>query len=373
MRFMPIQLNHLGKWWLERGYVFLLTIGIVFTQPIIAQTLSLDADSIRKQYQIPALAFAVVSADEVLEMEVVGYKKIDSDWKVEAKDRFRIGSNTKPITGFIAAQLVSQKKISWDTRFFDLFPEILPQARTAYHSLTLLDLLSFRTRLIAYTYTYPEPSEGQFPGEGAEQRYHFANWFFRQKPVRGKTEVHFSNLGYTAAGMMLEKASGKSYQALVQELGATLGIEFAFGAPNANDSLQPWGHDALLIPEPPRTNEKLEWLMAAGNIQVSLPDYIHFIQLQLKGLSGKSNLLSQEEFEFLHFGLHGFSVGWFWQKDENGRKYSYHIGNPGTFLSKVFIYPEDDKAFIFFANAQTTQAALGLDVLFDALKGKYLR
>ena len=111
--------------------------------------------------------------------------------------------------------------------------------------------------------------------------------------------------------------------------------------------------------------------MPAGNIHVSLPGYARFIQLQLQGLSGKSGLLTREEFEFLHFGLARFSVGWFWRTDENGRPYSYNVGNPGTFLTKVFVFGTQDRAFILFANAQSGETDTGLDILYAELKKRY--
>jgi hypothetical protein len=137
------------------------------------------------------------------------------------------------------------------------------------------------------------------------------------------------------------------------------------------DSLQPWGHNTDLEPEAPSDNFKLNWLLAAGNINVSLPDYCKFIQLQLAGLKGKSSLLSKEEFDFLHFGRETFSVGWFSEKDERDGIYSYNIGNPGTFLTKVFVFKEKDRAYILFANIQSDNTDKGLNILFEALKQKY--
>jgi CubicO group peptidase (beta-lactamase class C family) len=267
--------------------------------------------------------------------------------------------------------LVKQNKISWNTLFFDLYPELKAKTNKVYHALTLLNLLTFRTRLFSYTYTYKEPAEDQFKGNEEEQRYQFATWFFRQKPVSGKDSIHFSNLGYVAAGLMLEKASGKPYKELVSDLGNQLGISFGFGAPNSMDTLQPWGHDSQLNPESPGDNFKLNWLLAAGNIHISLPDYVKFIQLQLKGLSGQSDLLSKEEFIFLHYGFTRFAVGWFWQTDENNQIYSYNVGNPGTFLTKVYVYKDLDRAYILFANAQTPGADAGLDVLYQKLRSQY--
>lgn len=350
-----------------------LTILIVLTafQWAKGQNLLTFADSIRKQYKIPELAYAVVSSEKVLELAVIGVKKINTSIVAESNDKFRIGSNTKAITGFIAAQLVKQKKISWNTQFFDLFPELKAKSNRAYHPLTLLNLLTFRTKLYPYTYTYAKPTQDQFTGNEQEQRYQFTAWFFKQKPVVSKDSINFSNLGYIAAGLMLEKASGKSYKELVQVLGSQLGIRFGFGNPNSIDTLQPWGHDQNLNPEPPNDNYKLNWLLCAGNITVSLPDYVKFIQLQLQGLSGKSTLFTKEEFMFLHFGLTKFSVGWFWETDENHQPYSYNIGNPGTFLSKVFVFKDSDKAFILFANAQSPDTDTGLNILYEELKRKY--
>jgi len=326
------------------------------------------ADSIRKQYQIPELAYAVVSGDSVFEMKVLGVKKVNTELTASTNDRFRIGSNTKAITGFIAALLVKQHTINWDTKFFDLFPELKKGSNKHYRNLTLLQLLSFRTKLFSYTYTYAKPGKGRFTGNETEQRYQFAEWFFKQKPVPKKDSICFSNLDYVAAGLMLEKASGKPYKQLVNELGDKLGINFGFGAPNSTDTAQPWGHDKDLNPEPPADDYKLNWLLAAGNINVSLPDYVKFIQLQLQGLAGKSDLLNKEEFDFLHYGLTRFSVGWFQGVDEKGQVFSYNIGNPGTFLSKVYVYKSLNKAYIIFANVQSPQADEGMDMLLERLK-----
>jgi CubicO group peptidase (beta-lactamase class C family) len=329
------------------------------------------ADSVRKAYHIPEIGIAVVSSSTILELDVIGEKKIGSGRPAAKADRFRIGSNTKTVTGFIAAQLVKEGKISWNTKFFDLFPEMKAKGNPAYYDLTLLNLLSFRTRLIKYTYTDAAPEKEQFSGNEDRQRYQFMEWSFAQKPVPKKGERSFSNLGYVAAGLMLEKVTGKTYKQLANALGTSLGIDFQFGAPNTSDTMQTWGHNAQLQPEPPADNYKLEWLLAAGNINVSLPDYSKFIQLQLKGLAGHSDLLTAKEFEFLHYGLPGFAVGWFWETEDGNVRYSHHTGNPGTFLSEVYVYAGDDRGYILFANVQSAEAEEGMSVMLDAMKTRF--
>ena len=333
-----------------------------------AQTPARFADSVRVAYGIPELSYAVVSADSVYEMHTSGVRKAGTEWLATPNDRFRIGSNTKAITGYIAAMLVKQGKIKWDTKFFDLFPEMKAGSRKNYHDLTLQQLLTFRTHLFAWTYTNAAPAKEAFHGTESEQRYQFAAWFFKEKPVRMRDTICFSNLGYVAAGLILEKVSGKSYQQLVDELGSRIGADLAFGQPNVKDTLQTWGHNADMVPEAPADGYKLSWLQAAGNINATLPDYIKFIQLQLRGLQGRSAVLSKEESLFLFDGLPVFSVGWFHGEDEEKHKFFYNTGNPGSFLTIVQVYPAENKAFILFTNIQSEKAEEGLNLLLDELK-----
>jgi CubicO group peptidase (beta-lactamase class C family) len=348
-----------------------LFLSLIFSGTLQSQSNKDFADSIRKIYHIPELAYAVVSSDKIYEEQVLGIKKIHTTIPAALTDKFRIGSNTKIITGFIAALLVKQGKIKWDTRFFDLFPELKATSDPAHYNLTLLNLLSFRARLYSYTYTYDKPEQKDFTGDEIQQRYQFAAWFLKQPPVPDTGTIHFSNLSYIAAGLMLEKAAGKSYKQLVLDLGKKLNIDFNFGQPNSLDSLQPWGHNKDLTPEPPGDSYKLNWLLAAGNINVSLPDYAKFIQLQLKGLKGESDLLTAAEFNFLFAALPEFAIGWSPEKDKHNRILFANRGNPGSFLSRVIVCKETNKAYILLFNAQTDEGYTALDVLTDHLLTSY--
>lgn len=352
-----------------------IIVALFFLQTALfsySQTSIEFADSIRKAYHIPELNYAVVSSDSVIEMHALGVKKYNSRLQADLSDRFRIGSNTKTITSYIAALLVKQGKISWNTKFFDLYPELKAHSNAAYYDLTLQDLLTFRANLISWTYTNESPTKKIIKGDEKAQRYNFAAWILQQHPVEEKKQIYWSNPAYVLAGLMLEKASQKRYEILVAELGKELSINFQFGQPNYTNKSQTWGHNENLEPEKPGKNYKLNWLSSAGNINVDLPGYVKFIQLQLQGLLGKSQLFTQQEFNYWHYGLPQFSFGWNWDADStNGYKYSFHKGNPGTFLTKVYICKDIDKAFIFFMNVQSDNAEEALPVLFNELRKRY--
>lgn len=343
---------------------------LLLCSTVKAQQLQLLADSLRRQYQVPELGYAVVCSDSIIDMQLSGFKRIDRPYKAAINDRFRVGSNTKTVTAFIAARLVAMGKLSWDTRFFDLFPEWKNGANKDYMEITLLQLLSFRAGTVKWTYTNDKPTKELIKGSADEQRSQFALWALQQSATKGA--LSFSNPGYTLAGLMLERASGRSYTELVKDLNAEIGVHFAFGTPNVVDSMQPWGHDEELTPEPPSENYKLNWLQPAGNINATLPDYTKFIQLQLRGLQGKCPLLPQADFEYMHYGLPDFAIGWFWTL-EGGHKVSFHTGNPGTFLSYVYIDATKDKAYILFANVQSAEAEQAFSQLGDLIKERYFK
>ena len=355
---------------LTKKVIFIL---LVFTGIAHSQSLLHVADSIRQLHHIPELGYAIVSSDSILEMNVLGVKKVGTSMKGELKDKFRLGSNTKTITAFIAVLLAKEGKISLDTKFFDLYPELIATSRPEFRHVTLLELLSFRTQLFPYTYTDSLPLKSQFSGSEEKQRYQFAQWFFAQPPNVARTLYHFSNLDYVAAALMLEKASGKPYKQLVTELGEKLNIHFDFGQPNMIDANEPWGHDASLRPEPPGDPYKLNWLLSAGNITMDLPNFARFIQIHLAGLNGRKSLLDCADFNSLHYGLPGFAIGWFWAKDKKGNVYSYHEGNPGTFLSRAYLYKKANRAYILFCNVQSDEAEEGLDELMEVMRKKIVK
>jgi CubicO group peptidase (beta-lactamase class C family) len=350
-------------------FVFTMILCSLWTK---GQVNAVWVDSIMKEYKIPELGYAVISTDSIISIGVLGVKNIQTKQPAQLSDRFRIGSNTKTITSYIAALLVKNGEIKYDTKFFALFPELKKESNSAYWNVTLQDLLTFRAKLISWTYTDVKPAKDEIRGNEEQQRYSFVSWILKQSPDTVKRTVYWSNPSYVAAGLMLEKASGKKYKELVNELGKSMEIDFQFGQPNVQDIKQTWGHDSNLEPEKPSDNYKLNWLSSAGNINVTLPDFSKFIQMQLRGLQGKSNSLTKQEFETMHFGLPGFSFGWLNYEDQETKQiYSFHQGNPGTFLSQVYISSESNRAFVFFTNVQSDEAKKGLTVLFNKLKAVY--
>lgn len=358
---------------------FFASFLIICSGYIRGQDLPSVADSIRLKYHIPEIAYAVVSVDSIFEMNCLGFKRADSSIKAEITDRFHLGSNTKAITGLIAALLVKENKIKWDTKFFDLCPEMRQGSNLAYINMTLLDLLEHRAKIQPFTdgEQFPNPQVCKFKGNISSQRYQFVRWILTLNPVQTNESVSYSNAGYSAAAVMLEIVSGKSWEELVMDLGKKTGLDFGFSWPAICDSKQPWGHwyeDGALIVSPPNDSYRISWVEPAGDINMNLPDYAKFIQMQLEGLHGKSSLLCQKEFEYMHYSVpesEHYSIGWTWAINKNNHRISAFNGSAETFIAWVYIVNEIDKGYIVMVNCGSELADQGVRKMLRAIIDKY--
>ncbi len=146
----------------------------------------------------------------------------------------------------MAAKLIEQRKLTWKTKFFDIFPELEADADKAYRSITLEDLFLCEAGIKAYTNAAVEP----FPEYGpsvSDKRLEFIKYLIKQPPAAekkdGKFQHLYSNASYTMASAMLEKVAEGRYEELVRKtLTDDLGIGVHIGWPNSISPGKPWGH-----------------------------------------------------------------------------------------------------------------------------------
>ena len=200
----------------------------------------------RKLYNVPAIAVTVMNSETIYLQEVQGVRVVGKPAHATLDDYFHIGSCSKSVLAVMAAKLVEQKKITWQTRFFEVFPELEANANQAYRDITLEDLFLSEAGIKAYTNAEAEP----FPDFGAsvrDKRLEFIKFLVRQSPSsekkNGKFQHLYSNPSYMMASAMLERVSGLKYEELVRRtLTDDLGMSVHIGWPNSISAQQPWGH-----------------------------------------------------------------------------------------------------------------------------------
>ncbi len=212
------------------------------------QLIDKQIDSVKTLYEIPAIAYGVIRDDTVILRKAIGFRDIELKNKVQLNDLFHIGSNTKAFTSFIAAKIVEENLITWDTRFFDLYPELKSEINSNYENISLRELLSHRARLIPFKdEIYPITDYEKDLNEEiklSEKRYLFIKQVLKYEPipVYDHPDDRYSNAGYIAAALMLEKVSGKTWEDLIHDMSDELSLGIYIGWPDDENSENPKGH-----------------------------------------------------------------------------------------------------------------------------------
>jgi CubicO group peptidase (beta-lactamase class C family) len=320
--------------------------------------LSKIISKVRKKYDHPAVAVSVMNSKIVLLQEVQGKRVFDKQDQATSNDYFHIGSCSKSVLAVMAAKLIEQKKITWNTGFFDIFPELKASANSAYYYISLKDLLLCEAGIKAYINAESEPLP-KYGHSINENRLEFIKHLIgltpSSKKQHGRFQHLYSNASYTLVAAMLEKVSDQRYEELVKKtLIDGLGMSVHIGWPNSISPNQPWGHllsKGEIRTFPPDHRYKLPCLITpAGDLSMTVKDYANYTQLHLQGLRGSDNYISSEAYRYIHFGHISFSLG-VANGVLGGKRYSGFDGSAGTFFCRSIIVPDSDFAFTIMTNA----------------------
>ncbi|MFD3727155.1 serine hydrolase domain-containing protein [Streptomyces sp. NPDC058671] len=143
-----------------------------------------------------------------------GVHDLETHAPADPDARFRAGSVTKVFTAATVLQLASEGRIDLDRTARSYLPELIPGG---YARVTVRQLLN-------HTHGIPAPD---FPGETVEEWYahrfdvHTPKGMVRSataKPreFRPGTRQHYLNIGYTVAGLIVERVTGDSFERQVE-------------------------------------------------------------------------------------------------------------------------------------------------------------
>ncbi|MDZ4163863.1 MAG: serine hydrolase domain-containing protein [Smithellaceae bacterium] len=200
----------------------LAVFAFLFTSGTTAAQTSLD--SILKpylaRYDLPALAAAVVKDGKVIAAGAVGTRRAGANIPVTLNDRFHIGSDTKAMTALLAAMLVEEGKLRWNTAVSEVFPELAQKMDPRLKAVTLTQLLSHTSGIptdnedIATAYRDAMSQDGNLD----ELRYGLVrHWSTQPLAFAPGAQFAYSNMGYTFAGAMIERVAGLTWEEAITE------------------------------------------------------------------------------------------------------------------------------------------------------------
>ena len=338
-----------------------------------ADTLDARLAAAMADTRVPALGALVLRDSRVVERAVSGVRRNDGSDPVAIDDPWLIGSTGKPMTAALIAVLVERGTLSWDAPLSAMLPELADSMRPEYRTITLVQMLSHRAglpenlgdaaRLDAYfTDRRPLP----------EQRRAYVAQALAEAPVHAPgSDYAYSNTGFLIAAVIAERATGQSFETLMQtHVFDPLGMRGAGFGPTGEG--QPRGHrggaPALALR---KADDGVPMLFTpAGNLHMRLDDWALFCLDQLAGARGAGKLLTPASYRLMQTAQAGGPGGLDWgvQSRIAGRRGPVltHGGSDGNWLAWVVLFPESGNGALVIANAagdmdgeQATHALLG--------------
>lgn len=339
-----------------RALLLLLLPLVAFSRenidPQLAEILS-DAE------HVPGMAAAAVKDGEIVAAGVAGFRKTGHPEKVTLEDRFHLGSCTKSMTASLAAMLVRDGKLRWESTPEEFFPGI--RIHEGYGGTTLRQLLS-------HTGGTPHDVPGRLwsrlwkaGGPETEQRMMLVRGILSQAPAYPPGQgFAYSNAGYSIAGAMLEKASGSAFDELIRSrLFAPLGMDSAgFGAPATPGAIdQPYGHHLrdgkLVAVDPLPAGDNPPAITPAGRVHATILDFAKYASFHLGGTKGSP--LADKDLEVLHRHVppsEDHALGWVRvERPWAGGTALTHNGTNTMFFAVVWLAPERNFAAVAACNS----------------------
>jgi len=361
------------------GFLILFLSAVLSLSAFEPADISRDLEKILDGSPVPSLAAAVVTDGRIAAAGAAGIRKKGAPEGASPEDKYHIGSCTKSMTASLAAILVRDGVLSWDTTAGEVFTDL--EIHPGYRDATL-------RQLVTNTGGAPEQIEESlwaqlWEGRGtpAEQRMQLVRGILSEPPVYPPgTGYAYSNAGFSIAGAMLEKLTGESWEDLMTEkLFIPLGMSSAgFRAPASAGTVdQPYGHVRKLFrviavdPEPAGDNPAA--IAPAGAVHCSVTDLARYAQFHL-GTLGES-LLSEEERAVLYrpAGDGGYAMGWIAAEREwAGGTALTHAGSNTMFYAVIWLAPERNFAAVAMCNLGGQEGFSKCDEAVAYLIGEYL-
>ena len=350
-------------------------------------------------YGLPALAAAVARNGEIIAIGAVGTRRAGTAIPVDVADRFHIGSDTKAMTALLAAMLVEEGKLRWNTTTAETFPELAAGMDPGFATVTLEHLLSHTGGVPPDNESLMEVWKEAMSQEGdLDAMRRCIVDAMGKKPLISPPGQKFaySNMGYVIAGAMIERAAGKTWdelmvQRLFTPLGLTtagLGCQATLGKVDA-----PLGHSRLeektqaVLAGPNCDNPSL--IGPAGIAHMSIGDFARWAAWNAgEGKRGPA-LVKPMTLRRLHTpvaelppktganpaapeALRKYALGWgVVGVDFIAHPVLQHNGSNNLNLANIWVDVENDLAIVITTNIAGQKAEEALNALVRELYAKY--
>jgi CubicO group peptidase (beta-lactamase class C family) len=286
----------------------------------------------------------VAKGGRVLVKKGYGMANIELSVPNSPETKFRLGSITKQFTATAILQLAAAGKLSVD----DKISKYIPDTPASWSNITIHHLLTHTSGIFNYT-ALPEFTKQM------RQQWRPAETLglVKNKPLDFDpgTKMSYSNSGYIALGMIVEKVSGEKYEDYVKKHIFDLVDMAATG----------YDHEATILPHRAAgytagADGKLQnapyidmsFPYAAGSLYSTVEDLYRWD----RSLYTDKVLSKPSRDKMFTPFLNDYAYGWF-TKSPTRHKLLSHGGGINGFNTTIDRYPDDDACVIVLSNVNS--------------------
>ena len=316
-----------------------------------------------EDYDVPGLAVGVIVDGHVVYAKGLGYRDLENKVPVTTETLFAIGSCTKAFTTFVMGNLVDEGIIHWDQPVIDALPEFRLWDQYATTNLTIRDLLTHRSGM--------PPHEFVWYNSKMSKTEMLKRIRFLQPSSDIRKRYQYGNLMYFTAGLLMEEATGKTWEELVQEKILTpLGMNHTNFSVEKTKKSSNYAFPYLKKHDQMRNIpfRNLSLIASAGGLNSNVVDMLRWIEMHLKGGKWKDEcLISPVTLQEIHAPqiiipgapetneslLTAYAMGW-GVVSYRGYYLVSHDGVSDGFTSVVGILPSENIGVVVLANKNMT-------------------
>ncbi|WP_123769413.1 serine hydrolase [Vulcaniibacterium tengchongense] len=334
-------------------------------------------DDVRRRFEVPGIAVAIVKDGEVVLERGYGVRELGKPAPVGPRTLFAIASNTKAFTAAALSILADEGKLGLDDRVIDHLPWFRMSDPYVTAEMRVRDLLAHRSGLGLGAGDLLYWPGTDYSTEEVARR-------LRHVPLSGgfRERYAYDNILYGVAQLVIEQASGTSYARFLQRrIFDPLGMR---DTRINSDALRPGDEVATgyaragfvgeLVPAP-----RMAWgnVSGAGGIYSNLRDMSRWLRMQLaggvyRGADGRERRLFSAKRQQAMWSVVtpipvpepavpelaparpnflGYGEGW-QLSDYRGAKLVWHTGGWPGMVSRVTLVPERGLGIVVLTNAE---------------------
>jgi CubicO group peptidase (beta-lactamase class C family) len=323
---------------------------------------------------VPGLAIAVVFQDKVAYARGFGVRDVNTKAPVDADTVFQLASVSKPIGSTVVAELVSEGKITWDSKLGGLDPTFAMFDPWVTREITIRDMYAHRSGL-------PDHAGDLLEDIGFTRGDILFRLRYQHPDSSFRSHYAYTNFGMTEAAVAAAKAYGQEWETLCEEklykpLGMTsTSSRYADFVAHQNKAL---GH----VPVDGKWTQKFkrdpDAQSPTGGVSSSVRDVAKWLRLQLgNGKFDGRQIVDEKALAETHHPqmLTGFNpftglptfygLGWNIGYDQQGRLRLNHSGGfdmgAATYVNLV---PAEQLGIVVLTNGYPLGLAEGLGTIF---------